>query len=347
MQEQDKVSVILPIYNAEKYLEECVDSILNQTYSNLQIILVNDGSKDNSWKICQKLKSKDSRIEIFSQKNSGVSVARNKGLDIADGKWIMFVDPDDILDIKIIQELLSKMNDQIDIVACSCYGFFDKNNKEIAHFFKGNQLFKSNNKIDLFLQLMNVSYKQSGNIFTAIGVPWGKIYRRSFIEKYKLRFDPKLRRMQDNIFNMYSFYYSRSVFYLDKPLYFYRLDHIKKYNKKNLQNIKQIYMPVIKARYECIHKLHIYNIPQIYEGYVNEAAKMFLSIINGMVITGSASSIIKKESDKLRSYPIFSLIFNNKNKLKNSKTKVGIYLISHRMFKAYAMIYKTWNYVKK
>ena len=106
MTQNSKVSIILPIYNAEKYLEECVKSVITQTYQNIQIILVNDGSKDNSWEICQNLKKKDPRIIAITQKNSGVSVARNAGLNIADGEWIMFVDPDDVLSQDIVEKLL-------------------------------------------------------------------------------------------------------------------------------------------------------------------------------------------------------------------------------------------------
>ena len=103
-----KISVILPIYNAQDYLKECVDSVMNQTYSNLQVILVNDGSSDNSWKICQELEKIDNRIVAVTQKNRGVSVARNRGMELATGQWIMFVDPDDILNKSIIEKLLCK-----------------------------------------------------------------------------------------------------------------------------------------------------------------------------------------------------------------------------------------------
>ena len=120
---KEKVSIIVPIYNAEKYLEECISSITNQTYKNLQIILVNDGSKDKSWELCKKIKDTDNRISIATQSNSGVSVARNRGLELADGEWIMFVDPDDILDKKIVEDLLANISSKIDIVASGCYVF--------------------------------------------------------------------------------------------------------------------------------------------------------------------------------------------------------------------------------
>ena len=93
--EQALISVIVPVYNVEKYLPECVESIISQTYGNLEIILVDDGSTDRSGKICDEFAEKDSRIVVIHQKNSGVSAARNRGLDVCKGDYISFVDSDD------------------------------------------------------------------------------------------------------------------------------------------------------------------------------------------------------------------------------------------------------------
>src|SRR5690606_15460378 len=101
------ISVVIPVYNVESYLENCINSIVQQTYSNLEIILVNDGSTDNSTKICETAASKDSRIVLINQKNQGVSSARNNGLSIARGEWIYFIDADDFLNLDTF-ELLSK-----------------------------------------------------------------------------------------------------------------------------------------------------------------------------------------------------------------------------------------------
>ena len=88
----DKISVIMPVYNAEKFINQAIDSVLNQTYKNLEIILVDDGSKDSSGKICDEYKEKDSRIKVIHKKNGSSSSARNAGLDIATGKYIMFIE---------------------------------------------------------------------------------------------------------------------------------------------------------------------------------------------------------------------------------------------------------------
>ena len=346
MQNQGRVSIILPIYNAEEYLEECVNSVLNQTYPNLQIILVNDGSKDNSWKICQKLKDKDSRIEIYSQKNSGVSVARNKGLEVANGKWIMFVDPDDILDKNIVNFFLSKLNNKVDIIACSCYGFDDKQ-KFQAHFFSGNRKFDLQ-KEDLYLQLLNVNYGQTAKVFTAIGVPWGKIYRRSFIESNNLKFDPKLRRMQDNIFNLYAFSLARNVYYFDLPLYYYRLNNITSFNDRHLKDLEKIFLPVVIARYKALKELKLLDNTEIYKSYVIESTNMFMEIVRSSLLTKIGLRKSEKHIHSLMQKPYFKMIFSDDGKkiIKDKKLRVKLFLIKHNMYRIYLTIYKLKNKLK-
>lgn len=304
----EKVSIIVPIYNAEKYLEECITSITNQTYKNLQVILVNDGSKDKSWELCKNIKDTDNRISIATQSNSGVSVARNRGLELADGEWIMFVDPDDILDKKIVEDLLANVSSKIDIVASGCYGF-DGNYKKKDSFFEGNRLFDSD-KTDLYLQLMDATHGQSDDFVTAIGVPWGKLYRHSFLKKYNLKFDPKLRRMQDNIFNMYAFYYAREIFYLDMPLYFYRLDHITDYAKRHQSDMIEIFKPVVDARTTGIKELGLDKNSEIYQYYLNETAGFFLGIINSLILTNSYS---KENVNQLVANTNFNILFKDQN----------------------------------
>ena len=103
---EDLISVIVPIYNVESYLEQCIKSIINQTYKNIEIILIDDGSTDKSPKICDKYKQKDSRIIVVHKQNTGVSATRNIGLELSKGKWIAFVDSDDWIEKEYLEELL-------------------------------------------------------------------------------------------------------------------------------------------------------------------------------------------------------------------------------------------------
>ena len=117
---KDVISVIIPIFNMEKYLSKCLDSILNQTYTNLEILLVNDGSTDNSPAICKKYADKDSRIKIINKENGGSSSARNKGLDCSTGAYIMFMDSDDYVHPDFVQKCYTAaIRDDADLVVCN------------------------------------------------------------------------------------------------------------------------------------------------------------------------------------------------------------------------------------
>ena len=110
--DKDLISIIVPIYNVEKYIKKCIDSIINQTYTNLEIILVDDGSPDNCGKICDKYKEKDDRIKVIHKKNGGLSDARNAGIDIATGEYITFIDSDDYVAENYIEVLYNLCKEQ-------------------------------------------------------------------------------------------------------------------------------------------------------------------------------------------------------------------------------------------
>lgn len=124
----DKISVIVPIYNVEKYIDKCLKSIVNQTYKNLEILLINDGSTDNSGSICDKWTEFDSRIKVLHCENKGVSTARNRGINIATGKFIAFCDPDDTLDNNFYEQLYKNIiKNNADVSMTSTKLYFDEN----------------------------------------------------------------------------------------------------------------------------------------------------------------------------------------------------------------------------
>ena len=124
---KDKISIIVPVYNVEKYLSECLDSIINQSYKNIEIILINDGSTDSSLEICQKYQKNDKRIKLISQANKGLSISRNNGMKIATGKYIMFVDSDDIIHSRMIEVLYKEIkNNKCQMAVCKFKLFVDK-----------------------------------------------------------------------------------------------------------------------------------------------------------------------------------------------------------------------------
>lgn len=142
---REKVSIIIPIYNTEAYLEKCIKSVLDQTYKNLEIILINDGSSDRSADIAKKYGEMDKRVLYFEQKNSGVSSARNYGLDLATGDYILFIDSDDWVESTIVEKLLNKMHShKIDISCCQ----YDRGAVKCE---EGVQILNRNNALKEFL----------------------------------------------------------------------------------------------------------------------------------------------------------------------------------------------------
>lgn len=216
-----KISVIVPIYKVEQYLRQCLDSIVNQTYKNLEIILVDDGSPDNCGAICEEYAARDERIVYIDQTNQGVSVARNNGLRHATGEWVSFVDGDDWVTTDMISTLLD-VADESDIVVGD---FFLVNADRITQ----SSFFQKNTDRDLRMTQLYLIGNALGcraygaGTFSNIGVPWGKIYRKEFLLRTDAKFPVGIRRMQDTLFNIGVFLENPKTSFSDRSIYYYRL----------------------------------------------------------------------------------------------------------------------------
>lgn len=185
----DLVSIIIPIYNVEKYLSKCIDSVINQTYQNLEILLIDDGSTDNSSEICETYSKKDNRIKVIHKENSGVSSARNKGLENAIGKYVCFVDSDDEVKAEYIATLVRLMTEKKVDMAMINYIKKDLEHEErIKYFLKDKRL----NKKQFFEQLFQP------NSFA--GYLWNKIFERETILKYQISFNENIYVCEDLLF---------------------------------------------------------------------------------------------------------------------------------------------------
>ncbi len=212
------ISFIVPIYNAKSYLHECVTSLIGQTHNEIEVLLVDDGSNDGSGDICDQFNKIDSRVRVFHINNSGVSVARNLGIEKSFGRWISFVDADDFLDPNFAKDmLLAAENSNSDIIV-SNYILYTENKSIEQYFFPRCKQFEGD---DIYKYLIIDSVLGS-KTKTNIGVPWGKLYRRDFVTGGGISFKPGLKRMQDALFNVYAFNSADSVYFLDKCLYHYR-----------------------------------------------------------------------------------------------------------------------------
>lgn len=208
----NKVTIIVPVYNVEKYLKEAVDSAIKQTYKNIEIILIDDGSTDSSGKMCDDLAKEDERIKVIHQKNRGLSGARNTGLENATGKYIMFLDSDDTFDKNACKNLLDYIEETNADYIIGNYINMDENGT-----LWDNPVFdKKYRKFKLSIN----DYNKSFYIMNS-GV-WNKIFRKSFLDKINIRFEEGLPA-EDAIFTTSCFIQSKNVYYLPKIVYNYRL----------------------------------------------------------------------------------------------------------------------------
>lgn len=199
------ISIIIPVYNAEKYLKACLDSLLKQTYSNIEVIAVNDGSKDDSLRILETYAKQDKRLRVFSQKNSGPATARNVGLDNASGKYLMFCDADDTYCPEMCFECLNTLQKtNSDLVMCDTNGY-DRQEKEAydTYYFPF-----AAGKADLTSDL-----RVGINVFL-----WNKIFRKEKVDTYGIRF-PDGHKSDDNSFVFQYLMVSENIYFLKKGLY--------------------------------------------------------------------------------------------------------------------------------
>lgn len=342
----DMVSIVVPIYNMEKHLKRCVSSIMNQTYKNFEVILVDDGSDDNSREICRQFKLTDNRVNVILKENGGVSTARNTGLAVAKGDWVMFVDPDDFLNETIIERLLASCSNETDIVMCTCTAMIEDRHIT-CHFFNGNRVFANNKeKKELYKQLMDMKYGQVGEkIYTAVGVPWGKLYRMVMLKKNNITFNSELRRVQDNIFNTYAFTYAREIKYIDSPLYMYSYEHMASYFDQYRNNYAEIFLEVRKAKYQCMKSLGLLNEKDLYKYYVNETIVNQASILKyGIFHPKNPIPIPEKIklSEKVSRLECFSIYMNfyGFSMINSIKYKMFWLLILLKMYRLICIISK-------
>ena len=186
-----KVTIIIPIYNVEKYIRECLESVINQTYKNIEIIVIDDGTPDKSGEIADEFAKKDSRIKVIHSKNAGVATARNKGLDKATGEYIMFIDSDDYVTAEYVEYFLGLINETKADIAMSLNNFTATDKIQIKE-----------DKIEIYTPSDAIQALYLYEVGVAV---WNKIWRREFIEKKQLRFQPFMYYGEGTTFCIVSF----------------------------------------------------------------------------------------------------------------------------------------------
>ncbi len=220
------ISVVVAVYNVADYLDNCVESLLRQKTEELQIILVDDGSTDRSGEICDSYMGRDDRVTVIHQKNQGVSVARNTGIEASKGQWVTFVDGDDWVDEQFADRLirvLQSVSDDTDMIVFNYYAAEPNAVRECR-----TLPLDSGDITDkrAFFQAKMVSQYYDGvdpQAVVSSGATWCKLVRRSVLETYHLRFVPGLIRAQDTVFWLNVSNAVKRIYLMDDHLYYYRL----------------------------------------------------------------------------------------------------------------------------
>lgn len=222
-----KVSIIVPIYNMEKYLSRCLESLLAQTLHNIEIIAINDGSNDLCIKILKEFELRDARIKVIDKPNGGVSSARNKGIQIATGEYIGFVDPDDWVNPIMYEEMYNNaLTENADIVMCSYIREFESHSK-IKDFNLPNKVYYLNEEVktNFMRRLIGPINDEIANpeFLDAWGTVWTKLYRANVIVDNNIKFMDlnKIGTNEDTLFNIEASYYSKSFLFINRPFYHY------------------------------------------------------------------------------------------------------------------------------
>ncbi len=242
------VSVIVPVYNAEKYIEKCVMSILSQTYGDIEVLLIDDGSTDQSGHIIDNIAKTDSRISVLHTENRGVAKARNCGIARSKGEYIAFLDSDDQMDAHFIEKAISAIKDS-DYVSCA-FKTFDENS-ELALI---DYMTTFSDSVSIKEYLHEMLKFQAGAYW---GANWGKLYNSQIIKHYQIQFEPDVQFAEDFRFNLSYLKHVRRIALIHNPVCFYRVDTADSLSKRSREPMRywEEYCELYN-RYVGLYKAH-------------------------------------------------------------------------------------------
>lgn len=296
------ISIIIPAYNAEKDIEKCINSVLHQTYKNLEIIIMNDGSTDNTKQIIEGLEKKDSRIIVIHKENTGVSDTRNVGLEIAKGDYIGFIDSDDEVNPEMYETLLLNMvKHNADISHCG----FELVGENLSRVFNGTGETYIQSQKEALVSLLKA------DIFEP--AVWNKLYKKDVVKNIK--FDTAIKFNEDLLFNVKAFKNANKIVFEDLPLYKYIYNPLSASRSTPNYKIQESVLKVTELVYEKLQGLNIDNVRNQF--YVNK----LISVYRAFFDDGTHHS---------------SLGIETKKRLKRSKDK---FLDIRTIYLKYSLLY--------
>lgn len=295
---EDLISIIVPVYNSEKYIEKCINSLINQTYENLEIIIINDGSKDKSLEKIRKIAKMEQRIKVVSKENSGVSSTRNKGIELSNGKYIIFIDSDDYVEPNFVEVLHKNLiENDVDLVSCAYY--LETGNKLEPRYIK-----EKNNILN-----RNELYSSTINFESGITQsPCNKIFKANIIKKNNLCFPISIKVGEDMLFNIEYISFCEKGFFVNDILYHYIRDNLD--SATNSNNFTDEDLIKSMKSYEIV--IENFKNKGLDEVVLNSGKEQYINTYKGWM----ARAIVQKYQNKelLNKYKTQSLIYYNEIK---------------------------------
>lgn len=290
MENNPKVSVIIPIYNAAEFLEECLDSVLAQTLTDIEVICVNDGSPDNSLDILREYEKKDSRVKVIDQENQGAGAARNHGMAVARGEYLSFLDSDDFFDKDMLKEAYEAAHAceaDVCVFAADLFNHTTKTYRDCTWAFR-KHLFPDRNPFS------PLDEDVRDNIFRMFnGWPWDKLFRREFVERIGLQYQ-NLRTTNDMFFVFIGLARAKKVITVDKILAHQR-EEVKTSLSRTREKSWNCFYTALLAMQEELKKRRLYD--RLERAFVNWALNFSLWQLNTMQgeVFPKTYNLLKKE----------------------------------------------------
>lgn len=317
--EEKKVSIIIPVYNSEETLKKCIESVINQTYKNIEILVINDGSKDKSLKIINEYKNKDKRIKIINQENKGVSGARNTGINNATGDYITFIDSDDYIKPNLVKDTIKIFKEyECDVVRNNYVLSYENGKIQSRHeMYEENRIINITEKKEELIQNILLGKVQSYS--------WLLTIKRNILNENNLKFDEDVFFMEDIIFLIRLIFFIKNIYFVSEPNYFYYQNNENSLTKDPKRYVKNINNILVMNR--KLQEILILN-EKDSNNYIKISNTMYISGIIGYlrnaIIKGQEYTEILKELKKIREEDVMKEMLRNQ--------KYSILKIHHRLY---------------
>lgn len=312
---QGLVSIIIPAYNAVPYIEECIGSVLSQSYRQMEIIIIDDGSTDETLLTCMRFQDADSRVQVHHQENSGPSCARNWGLNYVSGEYLLFIDADDYLEPNAISDLVQKMR-QSNADVC-CFSWRDvSTGQEKIHTYTQEEI--QAQKETVIRNIMFDDFLNGG------GFLWNKMWRVSAISSNECfpQFDAELTKYEDKLWVLQSLNTCKSISYLNEPQYNYRiLENSLSHQPASIRSARMNYRATVKI---------LVFVREAFPQLSDEAERWSQRCLAGVLYRGVREhSLIAEDYAAAKTYPIWQLPKGKKAAIQWLVAKLAIQLLKH------------------